>query len=255
MRWNKCEKYVAHHSMYSSASNIKLAISFAVNELRVNIISMSFAFEGAKRNDLDSAIAEAMEKNVVMLAAASNSGHLRKNPYPASDRRVFRVNAVDENGHSLGCNPPAGIDDNNDNLATLGIHPLCPWPEALPGGREEPGLEGYWKLSSGTSSATALMSAICAVTMDFGRVLRAQKQFRSSSREVKETWKYVDRPQGMRFLFWQMARGRNNRTWEQFSYVCPWDLISPEKMSMAEDTSEISKLYIDALQLAREGMG
>jgi hypothetical protein len=228
---------------------------FAVNELEVNIISMSFAFEGPKRNNLDSAIAEAMEKNVVMFAAASNSGHRRENPYPASDRRVFRVNAVDENGRSLGCNPPAGIDVNNDNLATLGVHSLCPWPEALPGGQKEPGLQGSWKESLGTSSATALMSAICAIAMDFGRVLREQKQFKPISSEVRDTWRYVDRPQGMRYLFWQMARGRNNRTWEQFSYVCPWELISPEKMNTDEDISEIGKLYFDALQLARDGMG
>lgn len=235
------------------------AMIFATHTLKVNIISMSFAFEGPKRDDLDSAITEAMEKNVVMLAAASNSGHRRENPYPASDRRVFRVNAVDNNGHSMGCNPPAGIDDNNDNLATLGVNLLCPWPADLPGGHTRDDKEGLWKAASGTSSATALLSAICALTMDFGRVLRAQREFRPETLEdskiYREIWKYVEKPQGMRHLFWQMAGGRHHRTWEQFSYVCPWYLISTDKMSTQQDVSEIGKLYLDALRLGREGMG
>ena len=255
MHWKGLGRYVHSPQVTSSTSDLKLAILFATQKLKVNIISMSFTFEGPKRNDLDDAITTAMDQNVVMFAAASNSGHRRENPYPASDRRVFRVNAVDENGHSMACNPPAGIDDNNDNLATLGFNLLCPWPMNLPGGRTEEGKEGMWRLSSGTSSATALLSAICALTMDFGRVLRAQREFRSSSREVGEIWRYVDRPQGMRYLFWQMAGGRNNRTWEQFSYVCPWYLLSTEKMRGPTDVGEIGKLYLDALRLGREGMG
>jgi hypothetical protein len=232
-----------------------MAILFATTKLKVNIISMSFAFEGPPRNDLDDAIAAAMDQNVVMFAAASHSGHRRENPYPASDRRVFRVNAMDENGHSMGCNPPAGIDDNNDNLATLGSNLLCPWPANLPGGEPREDKTGMWRISSGTSSATALLSAICALAMDFGRVLRAQPEFRNSMHEANDVWRYVDRPQGMRYLFWQMAGGRYNRMGGQFSYVCPWYLLNTEKMRTAADVSEIGKLYLDALRLGKEGMG
>lgn len=224
--------------------------------LKVNIISMSFAFEGQKRDSLDGAIAldsaieNALEKDVVMFAAASNSGHQREDPYPASDRRVFRVNSVDEFGNRMRFNPPAGNDDNNDNLAVLGANLMSTWPLHLPGGRQEPDKEGNWKESSGTSCSTALLSGICALTMAFGRVLRARPEFRASSGEPNEIWRYVDKPQGMRYLFWQMAKGRNNRTWDQFSDVRPWRVLSTDK-----DIDEIGKLYLDALRLGREGMG
>jgi hypothetical protein len=221
-----------------------------VDTLEVNIISMPFAFEGKNEHALDDAIARAMEKNVVMFAAASNSGHHREDPYPANDRRVFRVNAVDEFGNRMKFNPPAGTDNNNDNLAILGGNLVSTWPMHLYGGHEEPGKEGNWRQSSGTSCSTALLSGVCALTMGFGRILRARPEFRAKSREAMETWAYVDKPQGMRYLFWQMANGRNNRTSDQFSDVRPWRVLSTDK-----NISGIGKLYLDALQLGKDGMG
>ncbi|KAF2120262.1 peptidase S8/S53 domain-containing protein [Lophiotrema nucula] len=230
-------------------ARVREAMLYAVDTLEVNVISMSFAFEGGNDNALDSAITRAMEKNVTMLAAASNSGNEKGTYYPACDRRVFRVNSVNAWGNRMYYNPQAGLDDNNDNLAILGVDILSTWPMHLPGGYQEPGKEGNWKQSSGTSCSTAILSGIAALTIDFGRILRARPEFQANSREAAKIWKYVDRPQGLRYLFWQMAGGRNNRTSDQFSDVRPWRLLSIEK-----DISEIGKLYLDALRLGREGM-
>ncbi|KAL2071817.1 hypothetical protein VTL71DRAFT_13052 [Oculimacula yallundae] len=74
------------------------AINYAADELRVDIITMSFGLD--KENaDVQAAIRKAVFKSVIMFAAASNSGGNSEVKYPAKKDEVICVFATDGSGN------------------------------------------------------------------------------------------------------------------------------------------------------------
>jgi len=65
------------------------AIKHAIETWQTEIISMSFGSEDMSWEIRD-AIEEALKRNVILLAAAGNSGNRRDIPYPASEEGVSR---------------------------------------------------------------------------------------------------------------------------------------------------------------------
>ncbi|EFX03022.1 peptidase s8 and s53 subtilisin kexin sedolisin [Grosmannia clavigera kw1407] len=110
------------------------AISHAVDEWGVDIISMSFGwpssnFEG--HSVLEAAIDKAYGKKVLMFAAASNSGGRLGRAYPASSTHVICVHSTNTNGTRSDFSPTAA--PNAISIATIGESVESAWPVLLCG--------------------------------------------------------------------------------------------------------------------------
>src|SRR4051794_30148719 len=87
---------------------------------------MSF---GLKKEDehITELIRYAHSQNVLIFAAASNSGSRRAVAYPAMRREVFCINACDGTGKRANFTPPAR--PNKANFSMLGVSVLSTWPD------------------------------------------------------------------------------------------------------------------------------
>jgi hypothetical protein len=159
---------------------------------KTDIISISF---GLSRNSAK--IAQAIEplvrrkwkqnqqvikldaaKEVIILAAAGNSGNREKMSYPASEERVFKIFATDATGFGSKISPPASLD--GWCFSTLGSSIESIWPsslrkraakERLDLSRGEKARENQevelWTRMTGTSFATPIAAALVATLYQF----------------------------------------------------------------------------------------
>jgi subtilisin family serine protease len=161
-------------SMTSAYPNIYQAIKHATNDWKVDIISMSFGFEG-EHDDITKAIEKAYEKDIVMLAAVSNDGNRPLQPiaFPARNPFVLCINSADGNGNKSSSNSPApnggGKTRRTDNFSILGQGFRSCWPNELSKDEEFSEEIGSWKISSGSSVATAVAASVAALVMELGR--------------------------------------------------------------------------------------
>lgn len=152
------------------------AINHAVDVWNVDIISMSFGFptraiEGY--NELELAIKHAYYRDVLLFAAASNSGGQLGRAYPAREANVICVHSTDARGNRSPFSPTALPQDVN--LATVGEAVTAAWPMHLCGsddhseaGEEDDGI--YSTVKSGTSYATPIMAGIAAFLLLYARL-------------------------------------------------------------------------------------
>jgi len=122
-------------------------------DIGCNVISMSFGVvESLDIHDdlaaIDQAIEEADSAGILMFAAASNHGGNASRTYPASDRRVVCVHALDGHGYLAGGINPS-VEHADDNFGTLGIAIRCSWKKKT-------------VFKSGTSFATPIAAGIAA---------------------------------------------------------------------------------------------
>ncbi|KPM38858.1 hypothetical protein AK830_g7710 [Neonectria ditissima] len=170
-------EYAPHAKVYvakvankelSPPAVIAEAIKFAVDDWGVDIISMSFGYPTNQidgYSDLEQAILYAHSKNVLLFAAASNSGANLDRAYPARDPHVICVHSTDSNGNRSNFSPTAIAHDLN--IATVGEAVQSAWPVNLCDTRVNPDCV---QLKSGTSYATPIAVGIAGFLLQYARL-------------------------------------------------------------------------------------
>lgn len=189
---------------------MRKAINYAANDLRVDIITMSFGFDKEKAS-VQAAILNAFSKNILMFAAASNSGGNRDVKYPARKDEVICVYATDGSGNPFKGNPTTMIS-SSFHFATLGEGVKSTWPRKLqdpPPGPDEPSE----RRQTGTSFATPIVAAIAACIIEFAVVqnlsedlLRVLKTRQGMQKTILRLM--VDERSGLHYV----------HPWKMFSY-------------------------------------
>ncbi|UNI23183.1 hypothetical protein JDV02_009017 [Purpureocillium takamizusanense] len=144
------------------------AIRTAVDDWKVDIISMSFGYPTNQidgYNELESALLYAHSKNVLMFAAASNSGANLDRAYPTRDSHVICIHSTDSKGNRSRFSPTALHCDVN--LATIGEAVQSAWPVNLCDPSANPDCVQY---KSGTSYATPIAVGIAAFLLQYARL-------------------------------------------------------------------------------------
>lgn len=113
--------------------------------------------------DLEKAIRDAEYADILIFAAASNSGGNRRRAYPARDDKVICVHSSDGHGNPSDFNPTPLR--NQDNFSTLGEAVRSSWPAELCE-LDNPEAMVY---KSGTSFATPVAAATAAFLLAFAR--------------------------------------------------------------------------------------
>lgn len=165
------------------------AIDYAVEQWKVDIISMSFGFPSRDvegYDELESAIHNAYSAHVLLFAAASNSGANLDRAYPARDENVICIHSTDANGNRSPFSPTAL--SNALNLATVGEAVESAWPVHL--------CETHLavKRKSGTSYATPIAVAIAVFLLQYVRLylpenaymLKRQSRMKAVLRKISE---------------------------------------------------------------------
>lgn len=133
---------------------------------------MSFGFPTCKiegYQELSHAIKHAYYRDVLLFAAASNSGGQLGRAYPAREANVICVHSTDARGNGSPFNPTAVPQDVN--LATVGEGVISAWPMHLCGSEAEEAEDGmYSTVKSGTSYATPIMVGIAAFLLLYARL-------------------------------------------------------------------------------------
>lgn len=135
------------------------AINFASNEWQVDMISLSFGFQRgipSIQKAIDKAVSP--DRNIIMLAAASNDAANTPRAYPASHDRVICVHSADGLGNRSKFNPTAV--EGTDNFCVVGENIEAAWPS------RQTEYQGVRRMS-GTSFATPVGVAVAAFMIDF----------------------------------------------------------------------------------------
>ncbi|CZR60297.1 uncharacterized protein PAC_10193 [Phialocephala subalpina] len=175
----------------------------------VDIISMSFGFYGYSKA-VQTAITEALAKPVLLFAAASNNGTMKRVTFPAWLSGVICVNSAAADGRPSGFNPdPKPLQ----NFSILGENIKGAWTRHPNNYESDPNVE---RVMTGTSVATPMMAGVAALVLEF--VLQNDPE--SVLIEQLEDLKHQD---GMPEVFVKML-GRQGR----FRNVVPWELLSTQ---------------------------
>lgn len=176
-------------------------IKWAVQK-QVDIISMSFGFPD-RSTDLDkfaNQIEAAHKADIILFAAASNTGGNASRAFPASEPYVMCIHAVDGMGNNCGGFNPSALDHEN-NFTTLGIGIECVWDE-----------ERCYR--SGTSYATPIAAGFAANALEYAMYHKERGNLHPT------TYKRLRKPSGMRQMFKLMADEREKGT--GYLWVRPW---------------------------------
>ncbi|KAH7417511.1 peptidase S8/S53 domain-containing protein, partial [Cadophora sp. MPI-SDFR-AT-0126] len=167
----------------SSPEIIAKAIDHTVNTWQVDIISMSFGFPTSDIPGyplLEEAIAKAYSKNILLFAAASNSGGNLDRAYPARDQNVICIHSTDANGNRSNFSPTALSNDTN--IATIGEAVESAWPVHLCDGEANP---TFVKYKSGTSYATPIAVGIAAFLLQYAKLHLSSEQAEKMRRQSR----------------------------------------------------------------------
>jgi len=195
-----------HSSDKSDAAQMARAIDWAIwKEVDVMSISAGFVEDYAVVRE---AIARANAAGILIFAAAANWGNMNRVAYPAANDQVFCIFASGNLNKvsTVLYNPEPR--PNTFNLAFLGND-----VDVHRDGR---------RLSSGTSTATALLAGFVARIIDFSR-------HRDSTRAGVDSTLLRTRA-GMRNLLVHISN-KNGR----FHCITPWNLVSSQQGSHSRD--------------------
>ncbi|KAK4221905.1 peptidase S8/S53 domain-containing protein, partial [Podospora fimiseda] len=152
----------------SCPRTIANAINYAVSVWKVDMISMSFGFPTCvveRYEELEKALQNAKMNNVLLFAAASNSGGRLDLAYPAREDCVIAVYSTDTNGNRSTFSPTAA--SQGVSLATVGEAVESAWPVHLCDEERNPNSIDY---KSGTSYATPILTGIAAFLLLYARI-------------------------------------------------------------------------------------
>jgi hypothetical protein len=144
---------------------------------------MSFGFTTCDidgYNELEGAIRDAYSKDILLFAAASNSGANLDRAYPARDQNVICIHSTDANGNRSKFSPNAIADDTN--LATIGEAVESAWPVHLCDKKTNP---TFVKYKSGTSYATPIAAGIAAFLLQYAKLHLRQDQLHKLKRQSR----------------------------------------------------------------------
>lgn len=170
------ELYIAKIAENKPSSPIVIAeaINHAINQWKVDIISMSFGFPTRSIDSysvLEGAIEYAYSQHVLLFAAASNSGNNLDRAYPARDQNVICIHSTDANGNRSRFSPTALAHDTN--IATIGEAVQSAWPVHLCDKTTNP---TFVKYKSGTSYATPIAVGIAAFLLQYAKLHLGEEQ-------------------------------------------------------------------------------
>lgn len=131
------------------------AINYAIVQ-KVQIINMSLS-AGAEHEDMHEAIKRAVDKGIIVVCAAGNTGNKVKR-YPAAYNECTSVGAVDFSG-----NKAIFLTENEEvDLTAPGVNVLSCYPLDLVPDRSEP-----YKVISGTSMSSPHVAGALALVLSF----------------------------------------------------------------------------------------
>lgn len=171
---------------------------------------MSFGFP-SRTGSLSDAIAKAASRDVIMFAAASNSGGNHGRAYPASDSKVICIHSTDGKGNRSSFSPTA--KKRCDNFALPGENIESSWPRTS-------GSTVCTKMKSGTSFATPVAVALAANILEYAE----QKM----SAMPSHLHKFLKTSDGMRTIFRLMVEEREHPR-DNYDYLTPWKLFGQER--------------------------
>ena len=164
---------------------------------------MSFGFP-RRYVSIEKAIDRASNKNIIMFAAAHNSGANRKIAFPASSSsRVICINSADGSGARSRYNPSPL--SSSHNFSVLGEAVSSAWPIMLGAGAE--------KRQSGTSTSTPVAAAIAALVLEFAQQPLVQISHAARLKSLE----------GMREIFSFMSESKDG-----YNCIVPWKLLDNE---------------------------
>ncbi|KAH8199180.1 hypothetical protein TruAng_006649 [Truncatella angustata] len=158
-----------------------------------DIISMSFGFNSREPKDYDlieQAIEYAYGKNVLIFAAASNSGANQLRTFPARHDSVIAIHSTTRDGVPSRFNPPS---EETDNFATIGEAVESLWPVPLCNKDDN---ESCIASKSGTSFATPIAVGIAAFVLQYAKetldpthvqLLKKPRGMRAALKEISRT--------------------------------------------------------------------
>ena len=158
------------------------AIEYAIDVWNTEIISISFGSQ-AVVPEIRDAIEKAHASNVIVVAAAGNSGNCDDIAFPASEDGVIKAFAANSMGKAAGFSPSPQPDESSYFILGCGV--LSTWPSQLQEKAKIDGIyiasfdkddyhEGHtgaehdlWAVMSGASFATPIMAALVAIIFEF----------------------------------------------------------------------------------------
>lgn len=207
----------SRHFTEATAGHIADAIEYAVNNWKVDIITMSLGFKG-RQPKIEKAIKLAGASDVLIFAAAANHGALDQVAFPARMNGVFAINSADGHGAKSAFTPRPRND--NDNFSVLGEAVRAAWPLSL--------ISGGFAYSSGTSHATPVAVGIAALVLEFYK--------RSVGHEEHPIYKRLRSYEGMAQVFRRMMV--IDRAFDGYTWLCPSALL---QLSEHRKPSDIAK--------------
>lgn len=180
------------------------AIDHAVNQWKVDIISMSFGIR-EYHEPMSTAISNGLNKRTLLFAAASNDGANLGRAFPAQYPSVFCIHSTDGNGNPSNFNPTASETDVNFSL--LGERVSSYWPAGVKGHDQTV------NVMSGTSVATPIAAGLAASVLSF---VRQQDQHVAVESERLGPW--LKRDNSMEAVFKSMVRRRRG---VGYDYITP----------------------------------
>ena len=199
----------------SEIANEIQAIYWAANEVKADVVSMSFGFQD-EIPAITRAITEATLHrggNILFLAAASNSGGNMREMFPAHLDSVISVRETNSLGAFSDTNPPVD-PDGPAAFGTLGRDVPSAWLSSVDG--EVP--------KSGSSVATAVAAGIVAVILGFVRVGMADPTVRLPL-DMDRAWTR----RGMLAVLARMSQNMGNRSY----FISPTGFFSGKDASRA----------------------
>ncbi|SPO05329.1 uncharacterized protein DNG_08016 [Cephalotrichum gorgonifer] len=214
-------------------TKISKAIEHAIEKWDAEIISISFG----KRNpsdELRAAVANALTKKKILLAAVGNGGETEPMAFPARRKGVFKILATEMNG---ALPPFTSVPENKDDtycFAIPGHRVVSTWPSGLVSRAEESELDIFcwdsetaqprsgcqhtgltpcdWRtVMSGTSFATPIAAALVALIYQFYNVNKESeataKYLQNRTKDILKT------PDGIQAILREMSRSNQTRSY------------------------------------------